>query len=250
MIPLNQQPKEKQELREDGSLDVHSVFYTIQGEGPYAGRPAVFVRLAGCNLDCPGCDTDYTSKRKTYIPKNLLLEVNDKKITADRLPTNQPYLIVLTGGEPFRQDFSEFARQAVYAGYEVQVETNGTLWFPKFYPTRVSVVCSPKAPKVHDELKRYITALKYIVKAGEIDPTDGLPTSVLENGLRPCRPWPSFKGEVYVQPFDEGENRETNPTNEWLAATLSDRNKKAAVEICMKYGYRLSLQTHKILGLE
>src|SRR3954467_9071958 len=49
-------------VRSDGnSLSIHSIFYTLQGEGPYSGCPAVFMRLAGCNLQCPGCDTDYTS---------------------------------------------------------------------------------------------------------------------------------------------------------------------------------------------
>ena len=61
----NQQLADKPVLNETGlSLQVNSIFYTIQGEGPFAGRPAIFIRLAGCNLQCPGCDTEYT-KRQT-----------------------------------------------------------------------------------------------------------------------------------------------------------------------------------------
>jgi len=51
---MNQQPIEKQFLHPKGDLEVHSIFLTIQGEGPFTGQRAVFVRLAGCNLQCPG----------------------------------------------------------------------------------------------------------------------------------------------------------------------------------------------------
>ena len=69
---MNQQAPEKQQLRGDGLLAVHSIFYTIQGEGPFAGETAVFVRLAGCNLQCPLCDTDYTSDRRMVGPMGLV----------------------------------------------------------------------------------------------------------------------------------------------------------------------------------
>ena len=52
-MAINIQPIEKRELSTDGSVQVHSIFYTLQGEGPFAGQPAVFVRLAGFNLQCP-----------------------------------------------------------------------------------------------------------------------------------------------------------------------------------------------------
>jgi 7-carboxy-7-deazaguanine synthase len=231
---INLQPIEKQELSDEGILQVHSIWPTIQGEGPYAGTPAVFLRLAGCNLTCPGCDTDYTSTRVVATPQKILQQVQGFR---------KDGLIVITGGEPFRQNFAPFARLAVYSGYRVQVETNGTLWFEEFYPSRFTVVCSPKTPKIQEELKRHISALKYVVKAGEIDPSDGLPTSILENGLRPARPWPKFGGEIYVQPYDEDFS---DPINE---DTKNAKNIEAAVESCMKFGYRLCLQVHKLVGL-
>ena len=54
---FNGQPIEKVQRTFDGTLEVHSIFKTIQGEGPFCGTPAVFIRLAGCNLQCPWCDT-------------------------------------------------------------------------------------------------------------------------------------------------------------------------------------------------
>jgi 7-carboxy-7-deazaguanine synthase len=60
-------PVRKQELTEDGSLDVVDIFPTIQGEGPNAGRPAVFVRLWGCNLTCSFCDTDFEPTPVVYV---------------------------------------------------------------------------------------------------------------------------------------------------------------------------------------
>jgi 7-carboxy-7-deazaguanine synthase len=237
---INLQEVEKQNIRDDGVLEVHSTWHTIQGEGPFVGRPAVFVRLTGCNLQCPACDTEYTSKRRMLSPAALLEEVENLG------RGTKTTLVVITGGEPFRQNFAPFAMKAVYAGYDVQIETNGTLWFDEFFPARFSVVCSPKTPVLNESLKRYVTALKYVVKAGEIDPEDGLPTSVLENGLRPARPWPGFRGQVYIQPMDVGDAY-MDPTGE--AQRMNNHNINAAVEVCLKHGYRLCLQVHKIAGL-
>lgn len=238
-MKTNLQMIQKQDLRDDrhGALYIHSVFHTIQGEGPYFGTPAVFVRLDGCNLQCPMCDTDYTSQSSYVAPSLLLQDVQTAKGSS---PTK---LIVITGGEPFRQDFSDFALRAVYAGFEVQVETNGTLWFDNFFPCRFSVVCSPKTPVIHKELQKYIKALKYVVRAGEIDEKDGLPTSVLGNGLSPCRPWKGYTGEVYVQPCDEGES--LIPGENMTLTQQSIKNLDAAIQSCMKFGYKLGVQAHK-----
>ena len=81
-MAINIQPIEKRELSVDGSVQVHSIFYTLQGEGPFSGQPAVFVRLAGCNLQCPACDTDYTSRR-TPMPVAAILDA-----VRDAFPTS------------------------------------------------------------------------------------------------------------------------------------------------------------------
>lgn len=233
----NKQPAEKPDYAEDGSLDVMEVFDTIQGEGPFAGEPAVFVRLAGCTLVCPGCDTIYTgSGRKRLAIPDLCSDIfKYTNSLSDRR------LIVVTGGEPFRQNLGPFARLALSADHRVQIETNGTLAPDDFPWLMADVVCSPKAGKVHPTVQAWCRNWKYVLQAGEVDPADGLPTSVLGNGVRPFRlsdrQLATKEHTVWVQPMDEGDP-ERNAANT-----------RAAVESCMKFGYRLSIQTHKIAGV-
>lgn len=238
-LPLiNTQPIERGDYQEDGSLDVISVWPTIQGEGPFAGRPAVFVRLAGCSLLCPACDTDYTKNRERRTIDSLICQIDH---VADAKT-----LVVLTGGEPFRQNVMPLidALTGPNFGLTVQVETNGTLYVNDlvhyhFVRSRnFSIVCSPKTSSIHPALRPCIDALKYIVKAGEVDEKDGLPLTSLGMPFRPMRPWLDFDGEVYVQPQDDKDEQ------------INRLNINTAIATCMKHNYRLSLQSHKYLGLE
>lgn len=229
----NTQPTEKRVLRV-AALDVHSVFYTIQGEGPYAGFPAVFVRLAGCNLQCPLCDTDYTSKRELIAPVPLFDRVKQVSSVC--------HLVVITGGEPFRQNLTPFVEYLLTHGYSVQIETNGTLYLPGFPYHLVSIVCSPKAGKIHHRLIEQptpITAFKYVLRHGEIAP-DGLPLLALAHPASPqvARPPVGYAGPIYVQPADE-QDEEVNA-----------KNRVAAVDSAMRYGFIFGLQIHKIIGKE
>ena len=236
MINLNQQPPEKPTCRTDGAVEVTEVFFTLQGEGPLAGVPAVFVRLSGCNLQCPDCDTDYTSRRQ-FVPSKALVEMVDQ-VRRDAEVTSGKKVVVLTGGEPFRQDVAEVCARLMYAGYHVQIETNGTLYRADMpWYGNLSVVCSPKTSTVAEGLRPYVKALKYVLEDGKVD-NDGLPLTTISN-LRPQRPWDGFKGEVYVQPADMGPGQ----------AEQNKRNLDAAVRSCLKHGYRLSVQLHKIVGL-
>lgn len=239
MIPLerNTQPNEALAYRPDGVLDVVNVWYTLQGEGPYVGTPAIFVRLAGCNLKCPLCDTDYTSNRRLYTISQLLAWMIESEPKGRR-----PQLVVITGGEPFRQNLAPFV-EAAWQRYEViQIETNGTL-APAVFPydsPHISIVCSPKTNKIHDRIKEYVMAYKYIIEHDHVDVVDGLPTSVLGDPVRPFRP-PQLMvqtGRVFVQPADVKDTMETS------------LNMKAAVQSCLQHGHRLSLQLHKICGLD
>jgi organic radical activating enzyme len=236
MIPLNTQPIEKREVRDDGALDVHSIFATIQGEGPFAGSPAIFVRLAGCNLQCPLCDTEYTQGRRVMQLPTLFEEI--AKCETSIYPPYKP-LIVLTGGEPFRQACGQFVRQAHRRSYRVQVETNGTLYDDSMDGvwglSTLTIVCSPKA-RINTDLIRHIDALKYVAREGFIDPNDGLPTRALDSTARPGR-IPNFSGITYLQPCDEqDEDRDRLST-------------QAVINSCMKFGHRLCLQVHKIVNL-
>lgn len=235
---LNQQPIEKRSKRSDGILSVHSVFHTIQGEGPFCGTPAVFIRLAGCNLQCPVCDTDYTSNRWEDGPSVLI----------DMVREMQPKgLVVITGGEPFRQELLPLLVALVDAGYYVQIETNGTLQ-PTDFPfctmpdirTGVYVVCSPKAGKVHPKINEVACCFKYVIAHDSVNLVDGLPLRALDHRASPhvARPPKDFHRPVYVQPVDVQDEAE------------NARHLKAAIHSCMEHGYILQLQVHKIINME
>lgn len=220
-------------------LQVKSVFHTIQGEGPFCGTPAVFIRLAGCNLQCPGCDTDYTSNRFTASPQTLYDMVAEMQ---------RGELVVITGGEPFRQNISVLTHLLLQNGYYVQIETNGTLPPPEYFITSkdinardgVYVVCSPKTGKVNPVIAAIACCYKYVLSHDSINRVDGLPLHALGHPATPhvARP-PSYKKfPVYLQPMDTG-NAEEN-----------ELNLRACVNSCMKYGYILQLQIHKLINME
>ena len=241
---MNLQPIEKLAYRNDGLLEVHSIFNTIQGEGPFTGQNAVFVRLAGCNLACPKCDTDYTSERSLLHPSDIVGAVEGYD------PANK--LVVITGGEPFRQDITELVLKLISAKYNVQIETNGTLPPPsayfqdfcQFYPGmgRCFIVCSPKTGNVHKSLHPLICAYKYVKSAGETmyAPNDGLPAQALDHIASPylARPHVGFKGPIYIQPCDD-QDEEKNSLN-----------LKSCVTAVMEHGYTLQLQVHKLISME
>lgn len=246
MIALpNQQPPEKLQHDPAGRLDVQEIFYSIQGEGPYAGTPAIFVRLAGCNLQCPGCDTDYTSRRRFLDPTSILRE--GLRLVKEAGCVNLPRLMVVTGGEPFRQNITQLAMDFAWnwkapIGPKLifQVETNGVFYDSELTraPVAISIVCSPKTEKINDEILILASAFKYIIQAGKVSDEDGLPTGSLGYGFKVARPSANFvRQEIYLQPMDEGD------------VYKNTANMDAAVNSCMKFGYKLSIQMHKIAGL-
>lgn len=223
-MELNKQPREKQFLDPNGSLDVVDVWPTIQGEGPFVGIPAVFVRLAGCQFQCSLCDTDYTTNRKQW----------DVVALEQRIAEFKHKLVVLTGGEPFRQNIGHLVRYLWEKDYRVQIETNGGLSIPDFPWRCCNVVVSPKSGKVHPDIRRHALAWKYVVEAGHVNER-GLPTRVLGVGMQVAEPDPG--SVVYIQPLDVQDVQE------------NAKHVQQAVDICLKHNYGLCLQVHKLAGL-
>lgn len=226
---INKQEPEKPVF--DALLDVHSIFPTIQGEGPHTGRPAVFIRLAGCNLQCPGCDTDYTSGRKRFERDAVVRKA------LDLLPPRG--IIVVTGGEPFRQPITSLLIDFVERGLIVQVETNGTLPMPVY--TGADIVCSPKAGGVHHTIKAAALAYKYVINWDDVSEDDGLPLHALGHPASPMLARPPSQlthSRIYVQPADVGD------------AMYNRRNLEAAIDSCMRFGYTLGTQLHKTIGVQ
>ncbi len=98
---------------------INEIFYSIQGEGFHAGKPAVFIRMAGCNLNCPWCDTDHSELMALTVQDIISLMLKDVPLTG------QP-LAVITGGEPTMQDLRPLLEKIeVASNFPVHVETNG-----------------------------------------------------------------------------------------------------------------------------
>lgn len=119
------------------SLRVNEIFYSIQGESTYAGRPCVFVRLTGCNLRCRWCDTTYAFHEGEQRSIDQVLE----QVRAYKCP-----LVEITGGEPLLQEaVYPLIGRLLLEGYEVLVETGGDLSVDRLDP-RVVKILDLKAP--------------------------------------------------------------------------------------------------------
>lgn len=231
-MKFNEQAPMPVERKDTGeALYVHSIFKTIQGEGPFAGTPAVFVRLGGCNLQCPLCDTEYSNASYVGV-QDILTQVL-------ALATKKK-LVVITGGEPFRQPIAYLVRLLLACDLIVQLETNGSLYrdLPFNHP-RLAVVCSPKTGTVHPKLEPHIDALKYVARDADICSDDGLPVRALAHPThgRLYRKPAGHRASVYLQPVDEQDEAQN-------AANL-----RAVVESCQEHGHYLCLQLHKYVNL-
>lgn len=238
-------PIRKQDKGDGKQLWIQEVFYSIQGEGPFMGRSALFVRFAGCNLQCDFCDTEFESSEWRPTLEELRGVIHTK---LDAMSTNMQDdnvatdLIVLTGGEPFRQNLVPLVNQLLDDGFTVQVETAGTLSWPDFpfEDDACHIVVSPKTPKVHKDFHRLGIAWKYIIDEMDNFSTIGLPMykEHTSNGKQIATPKLFNRVEIFVQPCD----RKTK--------ALNDANTQKALDIALRHGYRISLQMHKQLGVE
>jgi len=232
--------------RNDGSLLVRELFITIQGEGPFVGQRAIFVRLGGCNLKCWFCDTDFDPK------ESLLVSIRDLLGRVYALSRQyKTRLVVLTGGEPFLQFVTPIVRILLWDLYRVQVETNGTVvpdgMLDLIKEEALTIVVSPKTSRVHDAILENALFWKYIVRAVDVlDPEDGLPlTSTQKEGKmrRIQRPPKHVESHnIFIQPCDDHGFG-------MVPFTGGKANLKMAMWICERFGYSLSMQMHKILDL-
>ncbi|HPJ34029.1 MAG TPA: radical SAM protein [Spirochaetota bacterium] len=142
------------------ALKVHEIFYSLQGETTTAGLTSVFIRLAGCNLNCIWCDTP---QAKTGGTDMTIDEIMEK--VREFEPFNH---ITLTGGEPLLQEESvELLHRLTDNGYDVQVETNGSIIFDSM-PRGVRIVADVKTPSSGEEGSFKPDNIKYLKKYDEI----------------------------------------------------------------------------------
>jgi 7-carboxy-7-deazaguanine synthase (Cx14CxxC type) len=209
------------------SYQVKEIYYTLQGEGAQAGRAAVFLRFAGCNLwnglerdrqdaICQFCDTDFVGTNGQGGGRFADAGLLARAVLACWPPAERakPY-VVCTGGEPLLQLDENLIGALHSAGFEVGIETNGTLKAPE----GIDWICvSPKAdaPLAQDH-------------GNELKLVFPQPGSLPERyaGL-------SFK-YFFLQPMD---------------SPAKEANTRAAVAYCLAHPqWRLSLQTHKLIGI-
>ena len=206
---------------------IKEIFYTLQGEGTHAGRPAVFCRFSLCNLwtghekdrgraICQFCNTDFVGTDGPGGGRfSSASELADAVAAAWPTPSTENRMVVCTGGEPLLQLDAEAVAELHARGFYVAVETNGT----KIPPTGIDWLCV--SPKVGADL---IVAggneLKFVFPQGGVDP----------------RSFESLDFDTFrVQPMDGPDVK---------------RNTELAVEYCLENPkWQLSLQTHKFLGI-
>ena len=208
------------------AYSIKEIFYTLQGEGRQAGRAAVFCRFAGCNLwsgreqdraaaVCTFCDTDFVGTGGADGGKFADATLMADAIDACWAGATGPKLVVLTGGEPLLQVDAALTEELHARGFEIAVETNGTV----APPPGIDWLCvSPKADASlaitsGDELK--------LVYPQELAMPERFETLAFANFL--------------LQPMD---------------GPAIVENTRAAIAYCMAHPkWRLSLQTHKSVGI-
>jgi|YNPMSStandDraft_1061717.scaffolds.fasta_scaffold44358_1 organic radical activating enzyme len=140
------------------TLKISEIFFSAAGEGLRQGEPTIFIRLSGCNLRCPFCDTKYAWKSGEELGVDLIL----RKIVGNSRKYSTEW-VCLTGGEPLLQEVGPLVRLLKRNGYRIHLETNGTRSL-SFKPDWLTV--SPKPPdyqvtrdcrKLADELKLVVT---------------------------------------------------------------------------------------------
>ena len=191
-------------------MTLHEIFYSIQGEGGKAGDAAIFIRFAGCNLECPWCDTDH-SEVMSYTPLEVMERV--KQYPEDAM-------VVLTGGEPMMQNRKEMLHLLdllVFNQKFIAMETNGIIYDQEVTADLDWTTISPKLGTRLGVPFEDICELKFVM----------VPQLTLKD-------IPKFKGLIYLQPLSMDE-KSTLRCVDWVQK-FPNR-------------FRLSVQLQKYLNL-
>jgi len=211
------------------SLYVTSMFFTLQGEGPYAGMPALFIRLTKCNLTCNFCDTffddgewmtfdqinakayhtiaDYWNNKGQAVPLWAMPKGQGDKDHPDMVAAGPFYypniVLVMTGGEPLLQEnIGPFLDRMSRVFGKTQIESNGIP--DTVVPECTMLVCSPKCAEKDGKPTKYLKpsktileradCLKFVMSADPESPYHTIPDWAIE--------WSEEKGDVYCSPMN------------------------------------------------
>lgn len=271
------------------SLFVTSMFFTLQGEGPYAGLPALFIRLAKCNLDCSFCDTFFDDGDwLTFgqLDDKINTTINDfwntqGKVTPlwanDQSGSHPGVVLVMTGGEPLLQEnITEFMRQQLPRFRAVQVESNGV---PETeVPEGVTLVCSPKCIEKDGRAIKYLApsrtileradCLKFVMTADTDSPYNNIPDWALtwkqQNPAKdiycsPMNVYNTFPQRIKLLRAEKGTitMAERSTVDEvisfWepglLNLSANQANHEYTGRYCVEHGLKLNLQMHLYASL-
>ena len=219
---------------------INEIFQTIQGEGVFTGVPAIFVRLQGCPVGCPWCDTRHTwvvDPAREVGSREVLDRSNESdgwsKMSTEEILGSFETLgyrarhVVLTGGEPCLYDLHELSSALLAAGYQVQIETSGTSEILTHAQTWVTV--SPKIgmkgglPVLVSALERANEIKHPVATERHVEELDALlaTASLRENVV------------IALQPISQ-----------------KPRATQLAMATCIARNWRLSIQTHKYLDID
>jgi 7-carboxy-7-deazaguanine synthase len=195
-------------------LPVVETFHSIQGEGMWAGTNAFFIRLAGCDVGCPWCDT-----KQSWNPKRHPLRTVEA-LVAEAQSAN-PQIVVITGGEPLMHNLSALTGQLKQAGLQTHLETSGA---HPFSGTFDWVTLSPKPFKPpHASIYAQASELKVVIRDDAdlawAEQQSGLVSATVAKLLQPEWETPSSRDTVFNYVLNHPE-------------------------------WRVSLQTHKLLGVQ
>ena len=208
----------------DCILRINSIFYTVQGEGHHGGTPAVFIRLSDCNLSCSFCDTEF----KYGEPRSCRWILGEVERVGGPCK-----FIVLTGGEPGMQNIGPLVDLLKKSSFYVAIETNGMYELP----SSLDWVCV--SPKTNIKSDRFV-----VRKADEYKFVVGLYGKVPNtSGLSASHYWLSPKNNSSMG----GETK----VGEKSCSGLDSIAAKYCVQMAKEnLKFKLSLQTHKYIGVE
>jgi 7-carboxy-7-deazaguanine synthase len=267
-------------------LLVTSRFFTLQGEGPYRGQPAYFIRLAQCNLACSFCDTYFDSGEWRSF-SSLLEEANEviaEFFKSRNIPVpewaqgeSKKIILVITGGEPSLQNnLSAFLNKAQSYFQFTQIESNGTSLLPHL-PQNTTLVVSPKCIETNGRAARYLKinvevleradCLKFVMSAPEDeqykayseipswahDWAEKTKKAVFVSPMNIYKKEPQQAQGMSDHELSMSQRSEFEAISFWEPGLLdlpkNQRNHEYAAEYCMKYGFTLNLQIHLFASL-
>mgnify|MGYP005985284011 CR=1 FL=1 len=219
---------------------VNEIFESIQGEGRFTGVPSVFLRLQGCPVGCPWCDTQHTWP----VANEDIITVTQLRAKNAEAPTHaymsvagflneyskrgyQARHIVITGGEPAMHDLLPLTTELLAQGWSVQIETSGT--FALLCHKDVFVTVSPKI----NMPGKFPILPQVMARANEIKHAIAMQKHVDELQALLVKCPVTDDTLIYLQPISQ-----------------QARATELAVATCIKHNWRLSLQTHKFIGIE